>query len=140
MSELKATQAKAKEERCEEESQTQQQQIHELITAVRKFGRWPREHAATEDPKLEEERKLAHDMRKALDTARPPPAFVSELEAMKARAEEETIDEEKRRWEIRAQELMADVEVWAMATEKERCGACRGKRACQTRTQCFQFR
>ena len=53
---------------------------------VRTFGRWPMEHAVTDDPKLEEERKLAHDIRKALEAARLPPAAVSELEVMKARA------------------------------------------------------
>ena len=79
------------------------------MSAVCKFGRFPRERAATEDPKLEEERKLARDIRRALDAERLPPAFVSELEAMKDKVEEDGLEEEKRRWEIWTQELMAAV-------------------------------
>ena len=68
--------------------------------AVRTFGLWPREHAPTDDLKLEEERKLAHDIPKAFNAARLPADFVTELEAMKARAEEEIFDQEKQLWQI----------------------------------------
>ena len=86
-------QAKAEEERCEEESHSQQQRIDELMSAVRKFGRLPLEHVVTEYPKLEEERKLAHDVRKALQAERLSPAFVSELEAMQAKGKQQQIHE-----------------------------------------------
>ena len=42
-------------------------------------------------------------IRRALEAARLPPASVSELEAMRAKAEEETVEEEKRNREEQAQ-------------------------------------
>ncbi len=94
----KGTQQELLDLKAKNAQSSEEDRVETLMTAVRTFGRWPKEHAVTEDPKLEEERKLAHDIRKALDAARLPPVFVSELEAMKARAEEETIDEVKRGW------------------------------------------
>eukprot|EP00973_Karenia_brevis_P091556 12408089-Karenia_brevis.AAC.1 len=55
---------------------SQEDSIKSLMAAVRKFGRFPREHhRKTEDPKLEEERQLARSIRDALQAARLPPAF-----------------------------------------------------------------
>ena len=51
--ELKAMKARAEEERRGEEKYSQQERIHELMSAVRKFGGFPWERAATVDPKLE---------------------------------------------------------------------------------------
>ena len=53
--ELKAKNAQSSEE---------EDRVETLMAALRTFGRFPREHTVTEDPKLEEERKLAHDIRK----------------------------------------------------------------------------
>ena len=96
------------------------------MSAVRKLGRFPVEHAVAEDPKLEEERKLAHDIRKAVKAARLPPAFVSELEAMRDKAEEEAINEDKRRLETWAQELMLAVRRFGRWPQRKR-GSERGE-------------
>ena len=105
-------------ETTQEELQTMREQDREreeqrnaeaLMTEVRAFGRWPREHTTSDDPKCEAERKLAHDIRKALEAARLPPAFVSELKALRERAEAEEAEARERRKQQTADALMTDV-------------------------------
>ena len=67
----KDTQQELRDLQTKNTQSQEKDRVQTLINAVRTFGRWPREHAVTEDPKLEEEGKLARSIRDALHAARP---------------------------------------------------------------------
>ena len=61
--------------------------VEKLMADVRKFGRWPLQHARSEDPKLESERLLALRVSKMKAEGCLPPAALEELQTLKAEHE-----------------------------------------------------
>ena len=59
-----------------------EQRAEQLMADVRAFGRWPLQHAKSEDPERERERLLAQRVAKMRAAACLPPAAVEELKAL----------------------------------------------------------
>ena len=118
VAELEEMRERAEAQEAQDREQSNQQNAEALMTAVRSFGRWPWEHATSDDPKLEAERKLARDIREALGAARLPPAVVAELEEMRERAEEQETKDREQRTKQQAEALMHAVRAFGRCSIK----------------------
>ena len=65
-----------------------------VVLVVREFGRYPIEHAPSEDPKRERERLLAHRISGMKAEGLLPPDVVEELFELKATGEKESKERE----------------------------------------------
>ena len=86
------------------------QQSAALMEQVRALGRIPKEHAPSEDPEREAERRLAHDLRKARAAALLEPADEEELQALQRRGAEQDKEQEAARVASMAEDAYAALE------------------------------
>ncbi len=82
------------------------QRVQKLMEEVKEFGRYPMEHAPSEDPKRERERLLAHKISKMKTADVLPPVVLEELEALKIESRDSEMEpamaevEELGRWPL----------------------------------------
>ena len=82
------------------------QRVQKLMEEVKEFGRYPMEHAPSEDPKRERERLLAHRISGMKAEGLLPPVVVEKLEALKIESRDSEMEpamaevEELGRWPL----------------------------------------
>ena len=83
----------AEHSRIQEKSKAEREEskVEAVMAELREFGRWPLQHAPSEDPKREAERLLAQRVAKMKAAACLPPAAVDELDALEAEHEESKV-------------------------------------------------